>query len=334
VTAPRVHLSPAELHELARASLAAIGVEPSDLDAVVEHTVAAELRGSDGLQRIVSLAASIDALGPPRGEIAIRRETAVTASLDGANRLGFVVAERATSLVIEKASVAGLALVTANEHRYSGALAHYVDRVARAGLVGLAWSVGAPMVAPYGGARPRMSTNPIAFGFPGSPEPVVVDLSTAAVSGIALGRLADEKVRLEPGSALDKEGRATTDPAAALDGGTVLAWGGHRGSALSIAIQLLGLLADIEPMPAVDGDGWAFAILAIDPGALLPGREYETRVAAFAEAVRATPPEEGFDAVRMPYDRALAERRVRSVEGVDVPEGLHRRLTEIAEGAR
>ena len=87
-------------------------------------------------------------------------------------------------------------------------------------------------------------------------------------------------------------------------------------------------------MPAREGDGWAFAILAVDPSTFLPREDYEARVAAFADAVRSTPPSEGFGAVRMPYDRALAERRARSVEGVDVPAGLHRRLTELAEGSR
>jgi delta1-piperideine-2-carboxylate reductase len=327
-----IHLSVAELEALAHSSLAGIGIDPADLETVTQHTVAAELRGSDGLQRIANLAAHYASLGPPRGPVTVRHETETTASVDGANHLGFVVAERATTLAIEKAQAAGIALVTGNEHRYSGALANYVERVARARLVGIAFTVGSPVVAPYGGREARMSTNPIALGFPSAGDPVVVDLATAAVSGVELGRLADEGARLAAGAALDSNGAPTDDPRAALDGGTVLAWGGHRGSALSVAVQLLGLLADIEPMPPRVGGGWAFGIAAVDPSRFLAPALYEQRVSTFSEAIRSTPPAAGFEGVRMPFDRALAVRTERTANGVDVPAGLHARLVELARG--
>src|SRR3546814_2272911 len=46
--------------------------------------------------------------------------------------------------------------------------------------------------------------------------------------------------KIPPGYALDAEGRATTDPKAALDGGVVLPIGGPKGSAISMLMDILG----------------------------------------------------------------------------------------------
>ena len=134
------------------------------------------------------------------------------------------------------------------------------------------------------------------------------------------------------GAALDSNGAPTDNPRAALDGGTVLAWGGHRGSALSVAVQLLGLLADIEPMPPRAGGGWAFGIAAVDPSRFLAPALYEQRVSTFSEAIQVHSARRWVrrrsDAVR---PGALGAGRTKR-DGVDVPAGLHARLVELARG--
>ena len=333
-TGESIHLSVAELETLARSSLVGIGVDPADLETVTQHTVAAELRGSDGLQRIANLAAHYASLGPPRGPVTVRHETETTASVDGANHLGFVVAERATTLVIEKAQSAGIALVTGNEHRYSGALANYVERVARARLVGIALlrRLAGGRAARWAGASDEHRSDRLRVPErrrPGCGRP----RDGRGLRDRASPPAAEEGARPAAGAALDSNGAPTDNPRAALDGGTVLAWGGHRGSALSVAVQLLGLLADIEPMPPRAGGGWAFGIAAVDPSRFLAPALYEQRVSTFSEAIRARlRPPMGSTAFGSPFDRALSVRAERGANGVDVPAGLHARLVELARG--
>jgi LDH2 family malate/lactate/ureidoglycolate dehydrogenase len=68
----------------------------------------------------------------------------------------------------------------------SGRSAYYVEMVARAGLVGIHTVAAPPMVAPLGGAKAALGTNPIAFGFPMEGDPLVIDLGTSAFTGTDL----------------------------------------------------------------------------------------------------------------------------------------------------
>ena len=95
----------------------------------------------------------------------------------------------------------------------------YVEQVALEGLVAIALAVGHPRVAPYGGRVARLGTNPLAFGFPTSSDPILVDLATSAISGGELRRRARDQVPLPVGIALDSAGRPTLNAAEALDGG-------------------------------------------------------------------------------------------------------------------
>ena len=68
----------------------------------------------------------------------------------------------------------------------SGRSAYYVEMVARAGLIGIHTVAAHPMVAPLGGAKAALGTNPIAFGFPTEDDPLVIDLATSAFMGTEL----------------------------------------------------------------------------------------------------------------------------------------------------
>jgi LDH2 family malate/lactate/ureidoglycolate dehydrogenase len=241
-----------------------------------------------------------------------------------------VVAERATRICIAKARTAGMATVAANNHQYSGLLSYYVEKVALEGLVGLAVATGFPRVAPYGGRVARLGTNPLAFGFPTVQTPIIVDLATSSISGGELLRRAAANEPLPAGAALDAAGRPASNAADAV-GGVLLPWGGHRGSALAIAVQILGILCGMNPFPEGD-DGWAFLMVALDPALFGPLGRFEALAAEFAEFIRATPAAEGHDAVRMPFDRSRAERTVRRTRGVTVPVATYRQLAEMAKG--
>ena len=143
-------------------------------------------------------------------------------------------------LLVEQARTLGLAALVINDCTHFSALWPEVEALAERGLAGLALCPSYSAVAPARGLRPLFGTNPIAFGWPRPGGwPYVFDFATSVVARgeIELHRRAGQPI--PEGWALDAEGAPTTSPEHAL-GGAMLPFGGHKGSAISTMIELLG----------------------------------------------------------------------------------------------
>src|SRR3546814_9245843 len=90
---------------------------------------------------------------------------------------------------------------------------------------------------PWGGREALFGTSPFAAGAPGG---YVLDMSPAVAARGKIRRAARRGEKIPEGYALDKDGRSTTDPNAALEGGVVLPIGGPKGSAISMLMGILG----------------------------------------------------------------------------------------------
>ena len=297
-------------------ALRALGFAEAEAAVVLDHLMDCELRGLSyaGLARILSIADRFAHTPMTEAAMRITRESPVSAQLDGADHIGYLVGRRATEIAVEKAQVSGLAVVGANRTWYTGMLSYYAEMITSAGMVAMLASNATPWVAPYGGTEPRFGTNPICFGFPSAGDvPVIWDIGISeiihaqAVLANRTGR------RLPPGSAYDSAGEPTDDPVAALSG-AFTSWGGHRGSGLGIVVQLLGILAGSPAQPPQLED-FGMLVLALRPDLFGSAAEFEQRAAEFAAAVRATRPVDPAVAVRMPFERSAAVRTERSAAG-------------------
>jgi LDH2 family malate/lactate/ureidoglycolate dehydrogenase len=324
-----MHLTIAEARALATGALGRLGFSEEDAAVTADHLVDAATRGMTfgGLPRILAIAERMAEYGDRRRPIEILHETPQSALLDGGDNVGYVVAHRAATIAVDKARQHGIAIVGANNTYYTGLLAYYVEMAARADLVGMAAGNGPAMVAPHGAREARLSTNPIAFGFPSPGDPVIWDIGTSAImqGEVLLHRRLGEP--LPEGVAIDRDGAPTRDPAAAL-AGALRTWGGHRGSGLAIVVQLLGIMCGTPAIPA-GLQAMGFLYLAIDPSLLIPVAGFKARVAEFGAAIRGAAPERGVEAVRMPFDRSARERRKRRAEGIDVPDVVYTALVEL-----
>jgi delta1-piperideine-2-carboxylate reductase len=322
-----------EAMQLMREVALQLGASAQDAEIIARHLVDDELRGVVGMSRIFIVADEVERDGVPQtSPMEVIREGESFAMLDGGGHLGFVVAEHAAEIAISKATSSGIAVVGANNHRYSGTLAYYVEMAARRGLLSMAIASGSFMsVAPYAGREGRLDTNPIALGFPTNADPIVCDIATSAISGSEVYRRMATGDPLPEDVALDRAGRPTTDPRAALEG-ALLSWGGHRGSGLAVAIRLLAILCGVQPFPQRD-DYSAFLIIAIDPSMFLLPQDFKDRAEEFARGIRATAPAEGRQAVRMPFDRSLLERERRRIEGISLSPPVYARLDSIRRRA-
>jgi delta1-piperideine-2-carboxylate reductase len=244
-------LTVAQASNLAQRSLVAAGYDEQEAALITEHILDTELRGLDygGLARVVSIFERTTKPGYERGTIEITHETPLSALIDDKNTLGYLVARRASDLCINKASEHGMAVVDARDTWHTGMLSFFAEMAAERDLVTLIASNAAPNTAPHGGSQGRFGFNPICFGFPSSEDPVIWDIGTSnimhgeAIFAEPLGE------QVAPGTAYDTDSNSIQDPTAAL-AGAFTAWGGHKGSGLAIAVQLLGTMCNVAPIPA------------------------------------------------------------------------------------
>lgn len=299
---------------------------------VAAHLIDAMVAGHAfaGLARVPAIIEQLANKGPG-GPIRLTGQTGISATIDGADVNGYVVSLFAADKAIEIAQVSGIAVVGASNTWFSGRLAYYVERIARAGLIAMHTANTTARVAPFGGAERILGTNPIAFAFPCDGDPVVLDIGTSAVTwGEVLLRQATGR-SLDAGTAVDAQGRVTTDPTAALEG-AFLTWGGARGSCLAFAAQILGILAGSDPVLNETRNSGMF-FLALKPDLLMPAAAFRERVASLREAVRASRPAAGHTAVRVPGDGSLRARRDGGDRDVEIDPAVHRRLLELVAGA-
>ena len=323
--ADTINLTPANAAALGEAGLQRIGYDADEARIIAAHLVESELMGYPalGLTRVLTIAEH-PRTQEPRKPVTVTHETPVSARVDCGNHVGMYAIQRVTEIAIEKARAQGFAVVGAHNSFLSGRNAYYLDLIARAGFVGMHLACSRPVVAPLGGAAPAFGTNPIGFGLPRKPHPLVFDIGTAAANHGDLILAARVGHELPEGVAIDAEGRPTRDPVAAL-AGAILPFGGHRGYALSFTIQALGLLGGAALTNGEPQD-FGFLFVLFDPALLMPAADFQNHLDQLIAKVKATPRQPGVDEIRIPSERAYAERERRLVEGIDLPLVIYEKI--------
>ena len=330
-TPDRVHLSVAQARELSERALRGIGFDFDEARIVADHVLDAALCGYEysGLAKILNIAESRK-FRNPRRPVSVLRESAAAILYDGGNNVGMLAVYRAAQAAVARAQQHGFALVGMTNTWMSGRSAHYVELIARAGLVGIHSVSAAHVVAPHGGTRAALGTNPIAFGFPTEHEPLVIDLGTSAFMGTDLQFRARLGELLPEGVAIDAQGRPTRDPALAHLG-AILPFGGYKGFALALAMDALGVLAG----SGLDADKTAgYLFIAMKPDLLVPLDEFRRHLSETIARIKATPLQAGFDEIRIPSERAFRERARSLREGIVIDRKIHDALDELARGGQ
>ncbi len=253
---------------------------------------------------------------------------------DAQGGMSLLAIESAMPKLIEKTRKHGIAALAVNNCFHFSALWPEVERLSEAGLAAMAMVPSHSWVAPAGGTRGSLGTNPLAFSWPRhGQDPFTFDFATSAFARGEIELYMRAGKPLPEGVAIDKDGQPTTDPLAALDG-AMLTFGGYKGSALSIMIELLaGPLIDdmtsLESMDFAEGKGGApyhgEIILAFDPGLFSGGKVAEND--ARAERLFADIVDQG---ARLPSQRRYAARARNLERGyVEIPQQLHQDLLKL-----
>src|SRR5688572_15471353 len=322
-----MHISIADATDLVVRALTRAGMKREAALLVADHLVDANLCGHEfsSLSRVIAIVDELRKKDKPPGEIRVVREDRCSALIDGGDNVAYVASIHGIDKAVEICRKNGVALVGVNNTWFSGRLAYYVERAARHGYVAMHTTNTTARVAPYGGIDRLMGTNPVAIAFPGEDDPLVIDISTAATTWGDVALAGAKGETLAQGLAVDPQGRSTVDPGAALEG-AFLAWGGHRGSALAVAIQLFGILAG-SAVVIDDAANFGLFFLVIDPEILMPGGKFKPQVSELRRTLAASRPMKGTPKVRVPGDGSLQRRKDALAAGVvTIDERVYRRI--------
>ena len=234
--------------------------------------------------------------------------------------------------LVEAVLEVGMAALAIVRTIHFAALWHETEALAEHGFVAFAFTSSPPYLAPAGGTRPFFGTNPMSFAFPrkGRP-PMVFDQASAAMARGEILMAARDGRTLPEGVGIDAEGRPTTDPRQVL-AGAQLPFGGYKGSAIALMVDLLagpliGEVTSIEAGEEDNGDGTAALggelILALDVARF--GAEDPV-----GHAERLFERLLGEEGVRLPGDRRLTARAETSKTGIEVPKALHEEIVALS----
>ncbi len=329
----RVRLTVEEAQALGEAAMRGAGFTAEEARILTDHVMDAALSGYgySGLPKLLNIVDAKD-FQKTRRPVRVVKETGPTALMDGGENVGMLAIDYATDETIRRARQHGLAIVCLYDSWMSGRSAYYCERIARAGLIGVHTVSASPLVAPFGGTEKALGTNPIAFGFPADPDPLVIDMGTSAFMGTDLQFRGRAGAALPEGVALDAEGKPTTDPAAAT-AGALLPFGGpeggYKGFGLALAMDALGALAAGLRAP---GDVRGYLFIAFKPDLFTTLEAYRQEVAARIARIKAVPRLPGVAEIRIPGERGYQTRARLKREGIEIDAHIRDALQRLAAG--
>ena len=331
MSSDRIHLRVDEASALAERALRGVGYDEEEARIVADHVIDAALCGYEysGLAKILNIPEH-PRFAQPRRPMRVVRETEVSALYDGGNNNGMIAMYHAAKATIAKAAAHGIAVVGVTDSWMSGRSAYFVEMIARADLVAIHTASSGAAVAPYGGSRAVLGTNPIAFALPGTDGPLVLDMGTSAFMGTDLALRVRLGTPLPEGVAIDREGRPTRNAKDARDG-ALLPFGGHKGFGLGLIVAAFGLLAGAA-LGAQDSDGKSdgYLFIAFRPDLLVPLADLKRELGALIERVKAVPPLPGFTEIRIPGEQSAKNRARLAREGLQIDRLVYDRLSVLA----
>jgi uncharacterized oxidoreductase len=345
-----VRVMPDPLHAFTMAICRADGSSAEEARLVADHLVLANLFGHDshGVGMIPAYIQNTTTGHCVRNQhVKIVGDNGAVIVIDGGAGYGQVIAKEAMDIAIERAKKHGVAVVGLKNSHHIGRVGHWAEQCARAGLVSTHWvnvHGHKSLVAPFGGAEPRFTTNPYCTAVPRKgKEPIVLDFAT---SQVAMGKVRvanNKKVAMDEGLLIDSAGRPTTDPGVMYNApyGAILPFGLHKGGGLAMICDLLAgaLTGGRTHSPrTIKKDGTAIInnmlSIIVDPEAMGGTAMFEDEVETFIGWVKSARPQAGVAEVLAPGEPERQRRADRQKNGVPIDDTTWKQLIEVAHKVR
>lgn len=294
-------LTLAEIEDLSFRALVAAGTSEANARPLAVATAATEADGvaSHGLAYIPIYAEHVQC-GKVDGNATpvLTRPRPGVISVDAATGFAHPAIDAGFEALIPAAREQGIAVLAIRNSYNCGVLGYHTARLARAGLVGLGFTNAPASIAPSGGSKPVVGTNPFSVAVPGEdgePE-LLIDQSASTIAKSEVMKHAREGREIPLGWALDADGTPTTDPDAGLKG-SMAPSGGYKGVGVALlteimAAALTGATLGINASPFSGTAGGppktGQMFIAIDPAAT-SNDTFRAGMVGIVGAVRAQP---------------------------------------------
>lgn len=332
----------ARLLDLATAVYAGQGVPEADARLIADTLVQADLWGHQS-HGVLRLGWYLDRLRNKVMNPATQPEFVVDAGalalIDGHDGVGHVLAKRAAEEAIARAKKHGIAAVGVRMSNHFGTCMYYTLMGAREGCVMLLTSNGGPAMAPWGGRRKIVGTNPWSVAAPaGKHAPFVVDMAN---TGVARGKIylaRNKRLPIPLGWAITADGAPTTDPQEAIDG-IILPMAEHKGYAIAAMVDLLsgvltgsGFLSAVHsPYKTAEKSNCGHFLISINISAIQPLADFNARMEQWVAEVKSVPLAQGFDEVFYPGEMEARNDALNRASGITFPEDTLADLRRIAD---
>jgi LDH2 family malate/lactate/ureidoglycolate dehydrogenase len=335
-----------DLRRLMQQILTGFGLSQDDAAVVAEPFIEADVRGIyvQGLHHLTHSMVrglrnkKLNVNGKPR----VIKEGPAFVVLDGDRAPGPLSGIAAADILLRKAREAGIAAAGVVNGSDMYMIGYYVERLARAGIVGIAFVDAPPLMAALGGMGKTIGTNPIAIAVPtDGPNPFVLDISTASFAYWRMHDYAHYGKQLPDGIALDQDGNPTRDAAAALKG-VLLPFGGHKGFGLALCGAFLaGNLLGCDVGAALsswrdEGPGTAgnqgHLFIGVDPAAFGDPGVFRRAVSNYIAEIKTSQKAPGINEIRIPGEASFAARERNLRAGlITIDDVVWNRTSRIAE---
>jgi LDH2 family malate/lactate/ureidoglycolate dehydrogenase len=320
--------------KLIRSIMLAKGCSETVASSVAGHLVRADLAGvtSHGSYRVLEYASQFDSgYLDPKGTATIGTNSSGATLLDGGGGIGIPSMEMAIDHLISETCTNGISAIGMRNIGHTGRLGEFVETAAEKGCFCMIFGGGGRetwrQVAPYGGRKALLPTNPIAIGVPGGDQgPVVLDFATGAIAGGWIYAAHRAGASLPKGVLMAPDGTETTDPAQYFDGGAILPKGGALGYGLALVAEMLA-----EGMLGPSSTECNWLAIALDTTRYRAQSAISNAAEAVLAEIRSCPPARGFDRVEIPGERER-QKAVDNDDHITLPVEIWEQINTLAQG--
>src|SRR5687767_809763 len=326
---PRVDAD--RLRDFATAVYAGAGMPEADAHLLADTLVQADLWGhqSHGVLRLGWYFERIsNGVMKPVTKPEFVIDGGAIALIDGHDGVGHVLSVLATKEAVKRAKAHGVGAVGVRMSNHFGTCMYYTLMGAREGCMTFLTTNGGPAMAPWGGMKKIIGTNPWSIASPaGKHPPFVVDMAN---TGVARGKIYLARNRRQPiplGWAIDADGAPTTDPQKAIDG-IILPMAEHKGYAIAAMVDLMsgvltgsGFLSKVaSPYKTAEKSNCGHLMIAIDISKLQPLADFNARMEEWVSEIKSVPTAKGFDEVFYPGEMEARNDAKNRAEGLALPQ--------------
>lgn len=320
------------------------GLLPDEADILVESMLFADSRGigSHGISRLINYSRRVKCGVITAGANAeIIQEAPSALLIDGRNGVGAKIARQAMEKCMEKSRQTGCCAAALRGGNHFGAGAFYTKYAAEQGFIALVGSNSEAAVAPIGGSKPMLGTNPLAISVPSAGNtPFDLDMATSVAARGKVVLAQKERRNIPEGWAVDKNGVPTTNPSEVLDGGCMLPFGGPKGYAISLFIDLMcsGLSGALNcrntPHFWTDYEhpqNIGYFMVVIDPEKFMPKDIFLSRIGDILDEFRTCPPARGAERVMIPGEIESDREKISKEQGIELSDAVVQELYSVGE---